>query len=37
MSVSGILSSCLLCDGSGADCGWTDCVRCLLLWITLSG
>ena len=25
MSVSGILSSCLLCDVSGANYGWTDC------------
>ena len=36
MSVSGILSSCLLCDDSGADCGWIDCTRCLPLWITGS-
>ena len=27
----------LLCDNCGAGCGWTDCARCLLLWITGSG
>ena len=37
VSVSGILPSSLLCDESGADWGWTDCARCLLLWITGSG
>ena len=37
VSVSGILPSSLLCDDSGAECGWTDCARCLLLWITGSG
>ena len=37
MSVSGIIPSNLLCDDSGADCGCTDCARCLLLWITGSG
>ena len=35
--VSGIIPSSLLSDDSGADCGWTDCARCLLLWITGSG
>ena len=35
--MSVILSSCLLYDDSGAGCGWTDCARCLLLWITGSG
>ena len=37
MSVSGIFPSSLLRDDSVADCGWTDCARCLLLWITGSG
>ena len=36
MSVSGILSSCLLYDDCVADCGWTDCARCLLLWVTIA-
>ena len=30
MSLSGILSSCLLCDDSGAEIGWTDCVLALM-------
>ena len=37
VSVSGILPSSLLCDESGADCGWTDCGWCFLLCITGSG
>ena len=39
MSVSGILPSCLLCDDSGVDYGWTDCARYLLLrenWIGIT-
>ena len=33
MSVSGILPSSLLCDESGADCGWTNCApRVLKNW-----
>ena len=36
MSVSGNLPSSLLCDESGADCGWTDCALKLkspITWI----